>query len=182
MEKIKVVFVHDSLICGGAEQALFDLMHLLDKEKFEVTVLVQKQGGAWDQKFIDSGLNVIYDYSCRKATLNPITKLGNVVKKLRTDAAYRRDGEGLLDVCYPEGADIIVSYSMWDYPLCGFGAKCQVRKVHPWQHADQSPVPGGHPPRCAAAAALSQDRLRVPRRLGGIYRSHRKDRRGGDAL
>lgn len=131
MEKIKVVFVNDCLICGGAEQALFDLMRLLDKDKFETTVLVQKQGGAWDQKFIDAGLNVIYDYSCRKPTMNPITKLGNISKKLRTNAAYRRNGEGLLDVCYPDGADIIVSYSMWDYPLCGFGENAKsVRFIH----------------------------------------------------
>ena len=30
MDKIKVVFVHYKLVCGGAEQALFDLVTLID--------------------------------------------------------------------------------------------------------------------------------------------------------
>lgn len=131
MKKIKVVFVHDRLVCGGAEQALFDLAQLLDKNKFEVTIFVQKPGGPWDQKFLDAGISVIYDYSCRKATWNPITKLQNLSKKLRIRTAYRNNGEGLLDVCYPEGADIIVSYSMWDHIRCGFARNAKsVKYLH----------------------------------------------------
>ncbi|MDO5400301.1 MAG: glycosyltransferase [Eubacteriales bacterium] len=130
MKKIKIVFIQDKLVCGGAEQALFDLANLLDREKFDITVLVQKPGGPWDQKFRDGGVNVIYDYSCRKATINPVVKARNISRKLRTAAAYRRNGEGLLDVVCP-GADIIVSYSMWDHALCGFaqGAK-SVKFIH----------------------------------------------------
>lgn len=131
VRKIKVVFVQDRLVCGGAEQALFDLVQLMDKNKFEVTVLVQKPGGPWDGKFLDAGISVIYDYSCRKSTWNPITKMGNIIKKLRTDAAYRRNGEGLLDVCYPDGADIIVTYSLWDYIRSGFGKNAKsVKYLH----------------------------------------------------
>lgn len=62
MEKIKIVFIHDALICGGADQALFDLTRLLDKEKFDVSVLVQKPGGPWEGKFKEAGLRVFYDY------------------------------------------------------------------------------------------------------------------------
>lgn len=131
MEKIKIVFVHDKLVCGGTDQALFDLVQLLDKEKFEVSVFVQKPGGPWDQKFVDAGIRVVYDYSCRKATWNPLVKMGNIIKKLRTAAAYRRNGENLLDVCIPEGVDIIVSYSMWDHVLCGFSPKAKsVKYLH----------------------------------------------------
>lgn len=131
MEKIKIVFVHDKLVCGGTDQALFDLVQLLDKDKFDVSVFAQKPGGPWDQKFIDAGIRVLYDYSCRKSTWNPVVKAGNIVKKLRTAAAYRANGENLLDVCIPEGADIIVSYSMWDHILCGFGRKAKsVKYIH----------------------------------------------------
>lgn len=131
MERIKVLFIQDKLVCGGAEQALYDLICLMDKEKFAPTVLAQKEGGPWEQKFRDAGIRVIFDYSCRKATWNPVTKLHNISKKLRTDAAYRRDGEGLLDVIFQEGADIVVAYSMWDYPLCAFarGAR-SVKFIH----------------------------------------------------
>ena len=131
MEKIKIVFVEDQLVCGGTDQALFDLVQLLDREKFDVSVFAQKPGGPWDQKFIDAGIRVLYDYSCRKATWNPLAKIGNIIKKLRTAAAYRRNGQGLLDVCIPEGFDIIVSYSMWDHVLCGFSPKAKsVKYLH----------------------------------------------------
>lgn len=131
MNKIKVIFIQDRLVCGGAEQALFDLARLLDKEKFDVTILALKPGGPWDQKFRDAGIRLIYDYFCRKPTRNPIKKLRNISKKLQMDAAYRQNGEGLLDVILPEKPDIIVSYSTWDHIRCGFaqGAK-SVKYLH----------------------------------------------------
>ena len=98
MEKIKVVFIQDAMDCGGTTQALYDLALLLDKERFDVTVLAQKPGAPWDQKMLDGGIHLIYDYSCRKATKNPIVKLGNIWKKLRTASCYRHDGEELLNV------------------------------------------------------------------------------------
>ena len=131
MRKIKIVFIHDRLVCGGTDQALFDLVRLLDKDKFDVTVFAQKHGGPWDQKFADAGIRVLYDFSCRKATLNPITKLGNIVKKLRTQIAYRKNGQGLMDVCYPEDADILVTYAAWDHILCGFDKKAKsIKYIH----------------------------------------------------
>lgn len=131
MKKIKVVFVHYKLVCGGAEQALFDLIQLLDKEKFDITLFVQSPGGAWDRKFIDAGIHVIYDYSCRQPTWNPVRKFGNVVKKLKTAEAYKREGEGLLNVILPENPDIVISYSAWCHDLIAFadGAK-SVKYIH----------------------------------------------------
>lgn len=133
MDRIKVVFVHHELLCGGTEQALFDLVTLLDTDKFEISVFVQHDTGAWDQKFQDAGIRVVYDYSCRKATLNPITKIGNLFKKLRTQKAYRQNGRGLLDVCFPEGVDIVVSYSVWENEQMIFAKNAKTIK---YIHAD----------------------------------------------
>jgi len=131
MKKIKVVFVHYKLVCGGAEQALFDLIQLLDKEKFDITLFVQCPGGEWDQRFLDAGIRVIYDYSCRKPTWNPVRKAGNVVKKLKTAAAYRQEGEGLLDVILEEPADIVVSYSAWCHDRICFTRNARtVKYIH----------------------------------------------------
>ena len=131
MKKIKVVFVHYKLVCGGAEQALFDLIQLLDKEKFDITLFVQSPGGDWDHKFIDAGIHVIYDYSCRQPTWNPVRKLGNVVKKLKTAEAYKREGEGLLDVILPEKPDIVISYSAWCHDLIAFAENTKsVKYIH----------------------------------------------------
>jgi len=113
MEKIKVTFVNHKLVWGGAERALFDLIRLLDKDKFDVTLFVQSDAGSWDDKFREAGIRVVYDYTCRQATWNPVKKLGNIAKRLRTEQAYKRGGQGLLDVCCP-GSDIVISYSVWD--------------------------------------------------------------------
>lgn len=131
MDKIKVVFIHDRLVCGGTDQALFDLVQLLDKNKFEVTVFAQKHGGPWDKKFQEAGIRVKYDFSARKATWNPVVKLGNIIRKLRTQAAYRRGGQGLMEACYPDDVDILVTYSAWDHILCGFGKNAKtIKYIH----------------------------------------------------
>jgi len=131
MEKIRIVFVHHRLVCGGAENALFDLIGLLDKEKFDITVFAQRNDGIWDEKFRNAGIRVIYDYSCRKATWNPVTKAGNIVKKLKTAEAYKNGGAGLLDVCIPEGADIVVSYNVWENEELVFAKNAKtVKYIH----------------------------------------------------
>lgn len=115
MEKIRILFVHHRLLCGGTEQALYDLINLLDKNKFDITVFVQNDDGIWNQKFQDAGIRLVYDYSCRRSTWNPIVKAGNIYKRFRTVHAYHRDGEGLLEICWPQGADIVVSYATNTY-------------------------------------------------------------------
>lgn len=131
MEKIRIVFVHHRLVCGGAENALFDLIGLLDKEKFDITVFAQRNDGIWDEKFRNAGIRVLYDYSCRKATWNPVTKAGNIVKKLKTAEAYKNGGAGLLDVCIPEGADIVVSYNVWENEELVFAKNAKtVKYIH----------------------------------------------------
>lgn len=131
MKKVNIVFVHHKLVCGGAEQALFDLVNLLDRNKFQITVFTQHPGGDWDEKFINSGIDVIYDYSCRKNTWNPLTKAQNIVKKIQTEAAYRKEGKGLLDVILPQKPDIVVSYNVWENEELVFvpGAKT-VKYIH----------------------------------------------------
>ena len=140
MEKIKIVFLTYKLVCGGAEKALYDLITLMDKDKFDIRVFVQKPGAEWDQKFLDAGIHLVYDYSCRQPTFNPIKKLGNLRKKLTIQKALKNQGAGLLDICCP-GADIVVNYFAWDYDELPFvqGAKtikyitlCTVSKYGSW--------------------------------------------------
>lgn len=130
MEKIKIAFVQHELLVGGAEKALFDLIQLMDKSKFDITVFAQRDTGTWDGKFREAGIHLIYDYSCREATWNPIAKAGNVVKKLKIRKAYRENGKGLLDVCCP-GMDIVVSYSEWENEEMIFAAGAKsVKYIH----------------------------------------------------
>lgn len=131
MERIHILFVQHKLVCGGAEQALFDLIGLLDKTRFEAKIFVQNPGGEWEQKFRDAGIELIYDYSCRQPTWNPIKKLSNLSKKNRTRKAYDAGGEGLLDVCLPNWADIVVSYNVWYHEEMVFARNAKtVKYVH----------------------------------------------------
>lgn len=131
MERIHILFVQHKLVCGGAEQALFDLIGLLDKTRFEAKIFVQNPGGEWEQKFRDAGIELIYDYSCRQPTWNPIKKLRNLSQKNRTRKAYDAGGEGLLDVCLPHWADIVVSYNVWYHEKMVFGRNAKtVKYVH----------------------------------------------------
>lgn len=157
MKKIKVVFVHHKLVCGGAEQALFDLVNLMDKDKFDITVFTQNPGGAWDLKFAKAGIRVIYDYSCRKTTWSPMGKIRNAVKKIKTDEAYRNEGRGLLDVILEEAPDIVVSYNVWENEELVFA---QGAKTIKYIHGD----PGTNPDYRAEA----QNRQDILRRFDRI--------------
>ena len=113
MRKIRVVFIEYKLVCGGAEQALYDLLNLLDKDKFEVSVFVQSAGGSWEEKFWTHGIPVIHDYDCRKTNGSLLKKLGNPIRKYRVEKAGKNGGKGLLELCLPKRPDIVVSYSAW---------------------------------------------------------------------
>ena len=131
MERIHILFVQHKLVCGGAEQALFDLIGLLDKNRFEAKVFVQNPGGEWEQKFRDAGIALVYDYSCRQPTWNPIKKLGNLSKKFRIRKAYQGGGGGLLEVCLPHWADIVVSYNVWYHEELVFAKNAKtVKYIH----------------------------------------------------
>ena len=113
MEKIKILFVHGKLVCGGAEQALYDLICLLDKTKFDVSVLVQYAGGIWEQKFRDAGIEVIDIWNWQKKSKNPAVKLTNFFKRKIIKYLSAKNPAKLIDVCLQKKYDIIVSYSVW---------------------------------------------------------------------
>lgn len=130
MKKINIVFVHHELVFGGAEKALLDLVAMMDRSKFNITVFAQHDTGQWASKFLEVGIPVVYDYSCRGPTMNPVTKMGNIMKKLQTRQAYQRGGEGLLDICCP-GADIVVSYSVRENEKLVFAKNAKtVKYIH----------------------------------------------------
>lgn len=125
-----MVFVVHHLVCGGVDQALFDLICLLDKDRFAPCVFVQNPGGTWEGKFREAGIELIYDYSCRKPTRNPVVKVQNLANRLKVSKAYRQGGEGLLDICCPD-ADIVVAYDVWENePLVFKKGARTVRYVH----------------------------------------------------
>ena len=131
MEKVRILFLQNQLVCGGAEQALFDLISLINREKFDITVLAQLAGGQWYEKFCDTGVKVITPWSCQKESRNPFRLLYNKILGCFIEYAIEGGGKNVIPLCTSQKYDLIVSYSIWDYPYCGFvpGAK-SIKVIH----------------------------------------------------
>lgn len=110
MDRIRILFVHCFLTCGGAEQALYDLICLLDKNKFDIKVLCLCEGGEWEQKFRDAGICVESRWSCQKQSHNPIVKIQNWIKRKKIVKATKENGKGLIDAGWSNEFDIVVCY------------------------------------------------------------------------
>ena len=129
---IKVLFIHNKLVCGGAEQALYDLLCLMDKTKFDITLLVQYDGGIWEDKFRDAGFNIISIWDCQKVSRNPLMKVRNWYKRKQIVQALERDGEGLLKACgLGDAFDLIVAYNGSTLQkMCFSGQAKTVKYIH----------------------------------------------------
>lgn len=56
--KKKILFIIDSLNCGGAEKSLVSLLPLLDYQKYDIDLMMISRGGTFEQ-FIPSEVNII---------------------------------------------------------------------------------------------------------------------------
>lgn len=108
----KILFLFDSLECGGAEQALYDLLRLMDKTQFEVAIFVLKAGGVWEEKFRKEGIRIL--------SADASSTCGGLLRKLRLRYARKHNGKGLLKAALKEKFDLVVSYMMWQQLDAGF--------------------------------------------------------------
>lgn len=115
LKKKKILFVHWALVCGGAERALFDLIRLMDKEKFDITVFTLKTDGEWKNRFIEEGIRVIDPYSNLKPSKRILGKIRNVVRLKKIDSIQKNNGKGLVDYCCGEKFDLIIAYAIFDF-------------------------------------------------------------------
>ena len=82
--KIRLLIVHDILLCGGAERALLDLIRLLDKDIFEITLFVFRPGGEWEQQFRKTGVRIL-----QPEIKTPKTLIGRLVASAFARIRYR---------------------------------------------------------------------------------------------
>ncbi len=76
----RIVFYQQYLACGGTESALFDLINLLDKNKYDISVFIVRQGDEWEQKFRDAGIKVLTAWS---GIADKNTLLSKIITKLQ---------------------------------------------------------------------------------------------------
>lgn len=71
MKKTKIAFVVYYLGYGGAEMALYYLVKLMDRERFDITVFTVHAGGEMEKEFRNLGVKVKSPYSCAASGRNP---------------------------------------------------------------------------------------------------------------
>lgn len=119
------------LACGGAEQALYDLICLMDKTKFDISVFTLVGGGVWESKFTEAGIPVVNVFNKREQGSSFGVFIKHQLMKLKTYWVIHQDSRKLLEMFFPNGVDIAVPYSMWgdEAAALGYNAK-HVRFVH----------------------------------------------------
>lgn len=120
----KLLFIHHRLVCGGAENALFNLLTSLDKTKYDISVFVLHSGGEWEQRFRDAGIRILHSYS----RLVPGRRLRNFVLRKRIEHARKRGGMGLIPLAVAEKFDLAVVYHITKQ-FTGVGILDDCRKV-----------------------------------------------------
>ena len=113
--KTKIVFIQQQLVCGGAEKALYDLICLLDKSRFDITVLSLCDGGEWEEKFQNAGIRVVNLFVQRKRGCSAAQFIRHQLRKLKIRLVLWRNERKLLEMLFPEGIDLVVSYSTWEF-------------------------------------------------------------------
>ena len=116
--KKKILFVINSLNCGGAEKALISLLETMDYSKFDVDLLLFKQEGIFMSK-IPVQVNLLpepenykyFDMSIKKAIID-------LIKKGKFDIALARILS--LYVFKTEKSMSVVEQKVWRYLAKGF--------------------------------------------------------------
>lgn len=119
------------LACGGTEQALFDLICLMDREKFDISVFAMVGDGEWESKFRDAGIRVVSAFRKRNRNGSPLAFVKHQLRKAKLHWLLRKNPRKLLGLFFPDGIDIAVSYSLWGFDEAALvpGA-CRIKYIH----------------------------------------------------
>ena len=78
--KKKLIFFSYNLCIGGIENALVTLLNKIDKNKYNITLILEEKKGEFLEK-LDSNINV-YEYKLSKSKFIPYRKIRNYIKRL----------------------------------------------------------------------------------------------------
>lgn len=144
--KKKILFIIDSLNCGGAEKSLISLLPLLDYKKYDIDLMIISRGGVFE-KYVPPIVNII-DFIPHKSNL--ISKIHYIICKkffsikirlLNTLGIKRHFAEILWDsTCraitkFKTHYDIAVAYQQ-GFPTYYVATKISATKKIAWINAD----------------------------------------------
>ena len=96
MTKVSILFVINSMGCGGAEKSLLSLLSLLDYEKYDVTLQMFSRGGMFESLLPQNvHIRKDLDYSayCQKSFVKQLASfdLRRINARLKTSLSLRRN-------------------------------------------------------------------------------------------
>ena len=134
LKRIKIVFLILYLGYGGAEKALYYLVKLMDKSKFDITVFAMMAGGKMERDFEVLGVKVKHPYSQLSSVKNVMGKVVNHVRVKQIENMVANNSENLLKAVTGEEYDLVVSYHV-DSSCFAVGLPKRGKKIK-YVHAD----------------------------------------------
>ena len=130
--KKRILFITYNLKLGGANSALYDLVKLLDKNKYEITIFTIHDGGPWEQKFRDIGIRIVNSYSQMKNGTGLVQKIRNKIKLMKIEYSRKHMGKNLIALTIGEKFDLVVlQHSYEPYELAALiPGMATVRYIH----------------------------------------------------
>ncbi len=147
--KKSILIVIDSLGCGGAERSLVTLMHLIDRSRYDIDLLIVTRGGAFE-KDLPSGVNIISNPG--RLNFDGIAKslsrcdLRGLCARLRFNLQIRSSKgihaaelrwEGVKNIVdtQPKSYDVAIAYQQ-GFPTYYVAEKVTARRKVAWVNAD----------------------------------------------
>ena len=87
--KKQLLFVIDSLTCGGAEKSLVTLLNLIDYSKFDVDLMMFKRGGAFESLVPENVHIILAPHYFEQLQLRKNRKLKDIYYRLKTSFLLR---------------------------------------------------------------------------------------------
>ncbi len=89
MDKKKISFIITALGIGGAEMMLLRLLQALNKDKYEISLISLKSGGALEKEFLDLGIPIFSaEMNSLVGTIRGISKVRRLLDKIKPDIAF----------------------------------------------------------------------------------------------
>ena len=89
MEKKKITFIITALGIGGAEMMLLRLLKALDQDKYEISLITLKSGGALEKEFLDLGIPLISaEMNSIGGTVRGFSKVKSVLNKIQPNIVF----------------------------------------------------------------------------------------------
>ena len=130
--KKKILFITYNLKLGGTSSTLYDLVQLIDKDKYDVTIFTIHDGGDWEPRFREHGVPVINAYTNMQGGKGLWKKVQNHIMLMRIKYIRKHMGKGFIECCVGEKFDLVVLHHSYEpYELAPFlSGAATIRYIH----------------------------------------------------